>query len=69
MVRFLLHDETAGKDAATRRERLRAILAPARSGGAFRVSGGEALIAATYGMSVGEIDRAWRRHIGAPRSD
>ena len=69
MVRFLLHAEDAGADAAIRRERLRSILAPTGRGGGFRVSGGRALIAATYGMSVGEMDAAWRRSIGAPKRD
>jgi len=69
MVRFLLHAEEMGGDRSIRRERLRSIVAPARGGGAFRISGGKALVAATYGMSVAEIDAAWRRHIGAPKRD
>ncbi len=69
MVRFLLHADEMGADAAIRRERLRSIVAPARSGGAFRVAGGRALIEATYGLSLGKIDAAWRRHIGAPKRD
>jgi len=71
MVRFLLHSADLGADAAIRRERLRSLLAPGGTGRGFRVRVpvGRALIAATYGMSVGEIDAAWRRHIGAPKRD
>ena len=69
MVRFLLHADEMGDDAAIRRERLRSIVTPARAGGAFRVPGGRALIEATYGLSIGEIDATWRRRIGAPKRD
>jgi len=71
MVRFLLTSDEMGADAAIRRERLRSLLAPGGTGRGFRVRVpvGRALIAATYGMSVAEIDAAWRRHIGAPKRD
>ena len=39
----------------------------ARDRGGFRVPGGKALMAATYGRAVGELETLWRASIGAPK--